>query len=77
MAAAWLADIIGRRYMLLIGFAICYVGVTLEVIATSIELFFVGKMLVGFGTGCSSSISICYVGEVGHVKVTDAHNRPA
>ncbi|SPO04116.1 related to maltose permease [Cephalotrichum gorgonifer] len=69
LAAAWLADIIGRRYMLLIGFGVCYVGVTLEVIATSIEVFFAGKMLVGFGIGCSSSISLCYVGEIAPLAI--------
>ena len=59
-----MADKIGRRKMLFIGFIVCYVGVTFEVIATSIEVFFVGRLFVGLGIGSCNSISLCYISEV-------------
>lgn len=59
-----MADKIGRRKTLLIGFVVCYVGVTLEVVATSMAVFFVGRLLVGLGIGSCNSIALCYIAEV-------------
>lgn len=65
-----MADKIGRRKTLFIGFIVCYIGVTLEVVATSIEVFFVGRLFVGLGIGSCNSISLCYIAEVSSMRFT-------
>ncbi|OGM39568.1 hypothetical protein ABOM_011784 [Aspergillus bombycis] len=64
LGAAYLADKIGRKYMLLIGLAIGYAGITLEITATSLQVFFIGKFINGFAIGTYSSVAVSYVGEI-------------
>ncbi|PLB45056.1 MFS general substrate transporter [Aspergillus steynii IBT 23096] len=64
LGAAYLADKIGRKYTLLIGLVIGYVGITLEVTAKTIELFFVGKFINGVAIGTHTSVAVSYVGEI-------------
>jgi MFS transporter, SP family, general alpha glucoside:H+ symporter len=50
--------------MFAIGFVFSFVGITLEVIATTNPVFFAGKFVNGFAIGTFISLSMTYVGEV-------------
>lgn len=64
LAAGWIADTIGRKLSFAIAFVFSAVGITLEVIATTSALFFVGKFINGFAIGFFIATSFTYVGEV-------------
>ncbi|KAL4886528.1 glycoside hydrolase superfamily [Aspergillus karnatakaensis] len=55
LLSAYGADKIGRKWMLMVGCLIGYVGITLEVTATSIAMFFAGKFINGFAIGVYSN----------------------
>lgn len=59
-----IADLIGRKRVLMITFAITFVAITMEFIATTNALFFGGKFLNGFAVGALAAISVVYIGEV-------------
>ncbi|KUJ13503.1 MFS general substrate transporter [Mollisia scopiformis] len=64
LGAGWFADRIGRRYTLLSGFLLSFIGITLEVIATTNDLFFAGKSINGLAIGVLISVGMTYVGEI-------------
>jgi MFS family permease len=64
LTAGWFADRIGRRYTLLSGFLLSFIGITLEVVAVTNDLFFIGKSVNGLAIGVLISVGMTYVGEV-------------
>lgn len=48
----------------MLALAISFVSITLEVIATTNEMFFGGKFLNGFAVGTLKAVSATYIGEV-------------
>lgn len=63
-ASAAIADKIGRRYTIMIALVLSFVSITLEVIATTNQMFFGGKFLNGFAIGTFQTVSTAYLGEV-------------
>ena len=49
----------------MVALLICYIGVTLEFISTTNEVFFAGKFINGFSLGALASVTVTYIGEVG------------
>ena len=60
----WAADRIGRKWLIGIGLIITYASVTLEVVATSMPLFFAGKTINGIALGIYASVAVTYISEV-------------
>lgn len=58
------ADRFGRKWLIGIGLVITYVSVTLEVVATSMALFFTGKTINGIALGIYASVAVTYISEV-------------
>lgn len=48
--------------MIALGFS--FVGITLEFVATTNEVFFGGKFINGFAIGALGSVTVTYIGEV-------------
>jgi MFS family permease len=55
-----LADIIGRRFTIILGCAIFTVGGILECASTGVGVMTVGRLIAGFGVGFISAIVILY-----------------
>ena len=64
LASAQFADWIGRRYSLVIALIISFAAITMEMVATTNEVFFGGKFLNGFAVGTLQAVSGTYIGEV-------------
>lgn len=64
LGASFIADKFGRRPTYLIAFILMLVGITLEVIATTNDVFFGGKFINGFPVGAFGTITVTYLGEV-------------
>ncbi|KAH6986603.1 MFS hexose transporter [Ilyonectria destructans] len=62
--AGFIADRIGRKPTIAVAYAITFIGVTLEFIATTNSLFFAGKLLNGFAIGGLISVTFTYLGEI-------------
>lgn len=54
--------------MIIICLVITYVAITLEFIATTNPVFFVGKFVNGFAVGALASVTVSYIGEVGQSR---------
>jgi MFS family permease len=67
-----LADIIGRRFTIILGCAIFCVGGILECASTGFEVMTVGRLVAGFGVGFISSVVILYMSEIAPKKVRGA-----
>lgn len=61
---AWASDRIGRKWLIGIGLVITYASVTLEVVATSMALFFAGKTVNGIALGIYAAVAVTYISEV-------------
>ena len=61
---AWAADRVGRKWLIGIGLIITYASVTMEVVATSMPLFFAGKTINGIALGLYAAVAVTYVSEV-------------
>ncbi|KAL0933855.1 Maltose permease MAL31-like protein 2 [Colletotrichum truncatum] len=59
-----LADWLGRKTSIMICLAVSFVGITLEFVATTNEVFFAGKFVNGFPIGALASITVTYIGEI-------------
>ncbi|GKT51167.1 maltose permease MAL31 [Colletotrichum spaethianum] len=59
-----LADWLGRKKVIAIALCFSFVGITLEFIATTNEVFFGGKFINGFAIGALSSVTVTYIGEI-------------
>ena len=61
--AAPAADFLGRRYCVVLAVAIFSVGVAMQVAATAIPLFVVGRIFAGWGVGMVSMAIPMYQSE--------------
>lgn len=64
LSGAAIADILGRKPTMMICLALSFVAITLEFVATTMGVFFGGKIINGVATGALASICTTYVGEV-------------
>ncbi|KAF9878323.1 MFS hexose transporter [Colletotrichum karsti] len=64
IGAGYIADLIGRKWTYFISYIFIFVGITLEVISTTNEIFFAGKFIAGFPIGAFITVSMTYIGEV-------------
>ena len=64
LASAQIADWIGRRNSLVIALVISFAAISMEMVATTNEVFFGGKFLNGFAVGTLQAVSGTYIGEV-------------
>ncbi|KAM0700909.1 hypothetical protein Q7P35_012631 [Cladosporium inversicolor] len=67
-----LADRFGRRTTIIAGCAIFIAGVVIQVGATYVEAFVVGRLVAGFGVGFVSAINILYMSEIAPRKIRGA-----
>ncbi|KAL3293602.1 mfs hexose transporter [Colletotrichum asianum] len=59
-----LADWLGRKTVIMIALGFSLVGITLEFVATTNEVFFGGKFINGFAIGALGSVTVTYIGEI-------------
>jgi MFS family permease len=64
LVAGYLADLIGRRWMIVSGLAITFVGVALEFASTTVQVFFAGKFINGLALGILTTVVLTWVSEV-------------
>lgn len=64
LVAGYLADLIGRRWMITAGLAITFVGVALEFASNTVQVFFAGKFINGLALGILTTIVLTWVSEV-------------
>lgn len=62
--AGQIADLIGRKNTIMASLAVSYASVTLEVVATTNQIFFAGKFLNGFVVGTLAAVCTTYLGEI-------------
>ncbi|KAH0420497.1 hypothetical protein CcaCcLH18_13989 [Colletotrichum camelliae] len=59
-----LADWLGRKTVIMMALGFSFVGITLEFVATTNEVFFGGKFINGFAIGALGSVTVTYIGEI-------------
>ncbi|GKT49678.1 maltose permease MAL61 [Colletotrichum spaethianum] len=64
IGAGYVADRIGRKWTYFISYIFILVGITLETISTTNEIFFAGKFIAGFPIGAFITVSMTYIGEI-------------
>jgi SP family general alpha glucoside:H+ symporter-like MFS transporter len=64
LLSGWLADKIGRKRTLTVGYLIIFVSITIETLSTSNLVFFIGKFLSGFAIGVFTTTALTYLGEI-------------
>ncbi|KPM45283.1 hypothetical protein AK830_g1277 [Neonectria ditissima] len=64
LGGGYLADKFGRKLMLQVALVVSYAAIAIEFVATTNELFFGGKFLNGFATGCIATVCVSYIGEI-------------
>ncbi|KAI5270839.1 MFS hexose transporter [Aureobasidium subglaciale] len=64
LVSGWLADRIGRKRMLAIGYGIVFISITIETLSTTNLVFFIGKFVAGFAIGAFTTTALTYLGEV-------------
>lgn len=64
LMAAPTADSIGRRNTLIIAIALSLIAITMEIVATTNSVFFVGKLLSGMAVAAIESTGGTYLAEV-------------
>ncbi|KAL7948835.1 general substrate transporter [Trichoderma barbatum] len=64
LVAAEMADIVGRKLMLLVALVVSFVGVGIEFYATTNAVFFAGKFINGIMVGIIATNMITYIGEI-------------
>lgn len=57
------ADFLGRRWAIILGLVIFAVGVAMQVAATALPLFFVGRAIAGCGVGAGYTMVPIYQSE--------------
>jgi sugar porter (SP) family MFS transporter len=67
-----LADRFGRRTTIIAGCIIFIAGVVIQVGATYVEAFVVGRLVAGFGVGFVSAINILYMSEIAPRRIRGA-----
>ncbi|KAH8890646.1 general substrate transporter [Thozetella sp. PMI_491] len=63
LITAYWADVFGRKWLLMFGCLIGYAGITLEITANTIAMFFAGKLINGFAIGLYLNLSVTLLGE--------------
>merc|ERR1712070_258877 len=66
------ADIIGRKWTIIVGCLIYIVGVVLQVATNGLGLIVAGRLVAGLGVGFESAIVILYMSEICPKKVRGA-----
>ncbi|KAK9327392.1 general substrate transporter [Lipomyces starkeyi] len=69
LMAVWIADQIGRKPTLFCALTITLAGATLEFVSTTIQIFFAGKFLNGFGIGFIQSVGVTYIAEISPMTI--------
>lgn len=64
LGAGWVADRIGRKWTVLCCYGLVLVGITLQVVSTTNEVFFAGKFVAGFPLGGLITVAMTYIGEM-------------
>ncbi|KAH7148195.1 general substrate transporter [Dactylonectria macrodidyma] len=64
LGGGYLADRFGRKPMLMAALVVSYAAITMEFVSTTNELFFGGKFLNGFATGCIATVCVSYLSEI-------------
>ncbi|KAL4883348.1 general substrate transporter [Aspergillus karnatakaensis] len=64
LLSAELADMFGRKKVLMGALVISYIAVAIEFVATTNAVFFAGKFLNGFMVGTVATVMITYIGEI-------------
>ncbi|KAF6802561.1 MFS hexose transporter [Colletotrichum sojae] len=64
IGAGYVADRIGRKWTYFLSYIFIFVGITLETISTTNEIFFAGKFVAGFPIGAFITVSMTYIGEI-------------
>jgi MFS transporter, SP family, general alpha glucoside:H+ symporter len=64
MAAGYVSDVVGRKWAIILGLGLSYIGVTLEMVSTTNPVFFAGKFVNGLSGGLLVTVCVTYVGEV-------------
>lgn len=67
-----LADRFGRRTTIIAGCIIFMAGVVIQVGATYVEAFVIGRLVAGFGVGFVSAINILYMSEIAPRRIRGA-----
>jgi len=67
-----MADLIGRRFTIILGCLIFCVGGILEVASTGLGVMVAGRLIAGFGVGFISAVVILYMSEIAPKKVRGA-----
>jgi SP family sugar:H+ symporter-like MFS transporter len=63
LAGAPIGDRLGRRWGIIIGVLVFFVGVILQLVATALPLFIVGRVFAGLGVGVISTLVPAYQSE--------------
>merc|ERR1711959_436894 len=71
-AGTFFADIIGRKWTIIVGCLIYIVGVVLQVATNGLGLIVAGRLVAGLGVGFESAIVILYMSEICPKKVRGA-----
>jgi MFS transporter, SP family, general alpha glucoside:H+ symporter len=69
LAAGLIADFLGRKRTFMAALVVSFIAITLEVVATTNEMFFGGKFLNGFAIGTLKAVSATYIGEVAPISL--------
>ncbi|WP_323173610.1 sugar porter family MFS transporter [Natrialba sp. PRR66] len=64
-----LADLLGRRRLILIGAVLFFVGSFIMAVAPSIEVLVLGRLLDGVGIGFASVVGPLYISEIAPAKI--------
>ncbi|KAG7891220.1 hypothetical protein KL908_003973 [Ogataea polymorpha] len=72
VCAGDLADMFGRRTIIVTGCSIYSVGVALQVASTTVALLSVGRVIAGVGVGFVSSVVVLYLSEISPKKIRGA-----
>ncbi|ESW99477.1 hypothetical protein KL918_001589 [Ogataea parapolymorpha] len=72
VCAGDLADMFGRRTIIVTGCGIYSVGVALQIASTTVALLSVGRVIAGLGVGFVSSVVILYLSEISPKKIRGA-----
>lgn len=64
LVAGYLADLIGRKWMITTGLAITFVGVALEFASNTVQVFFAGKFVNRLALGILTTVVLTWVSEV-------------
>lgn len=72
LIAGDVADLIGRRWTIIIGCVTFSIGCILETAATALGVMVAGRVIAGLGVGFISAIIILYMSEIAPKKVRGA-----